>query len=79
MYLDTSLSREILKYDAFTDIEFNPLKSVNCQAKACALYVSLYKRGLLDKAMINQKSFKDILSIVDTFDENRSIDIQVKL
>ena len=77
--LDKSLSTEIIKYDAFTDIEFNPLKSVNCQAKACALYVSLYKRGLLEKALLNQQNFKDVLCTVETFDHNMLKNIQVKL
>lgn len=37
----------LLKYDAFTDIEFNPKKSFNCQARSCALYVALLKNGSL--------------------------------
>ena len=36
------------KYDGFTDIEFNPNKSINCQAKSCALFVSLLHIDLLD-------------------------------
>lgn len=43
-----ALSKELLKYDAFTDIEFNPDKSLNCQARAAALYVSLARLNLLD-------------------------------
>ena len=77
--LNKDLSKEIVMYDAFTDIEFNPLKSVNCQAKACSLYVSLYKRGLLEKALLNQQNFKEVLSIVEIFDHNKLKNIQVKL
>lgn len=40
---------ELLKYDAFTDIEFNPEKSINCQAYSIAMFVSLSKRNLLGK------------------------------
>lgn len=40
---------ELLQYEAFTDIEFNPEKSINCQAYSIAMYVSLSKRNLLDK------------------------------
>ena len=43
------LVEEILKYDAFTDIEFNPSKSINCQAKAAACFVGLYRAGLVEK------------------------------
>lgn len=42
------LSKTLLSYDAFTDIEFNPKKSVNCQAKAAAVYVSLFRMGKLE-------------------------------
>lgn len=42
------LSKMILDYDAFTDIEFNPERSINCQAKAAAEFVSLSRQGLID-------------------------------
>lgn len=34
--------------DGFTDIYFNPNRSINCQARSVALFVSLYKRNLID-------------------------------
>ena len=37
------------QYDAFTDIEFNPKKSFNCQARSCALFVALAERSALDE------------------------------
>ena len=40
---------ELLKYQAFTDIEFNPEKSINCQAQSVALFCSLYHRNMLDE------------------------------
>lgn len=43
------ISDYILDYDAFTDIEFNPGKSVNCQARSCAIYVSLHRLGMTDR------------------------------
>ncbi|WP_105993960.1 DarT1-associated NADAR antitoxin family protein [Staphylococcus simulans] len=55
------IANEILKYDAFTDIEFNPKRSYNCQAEACSIYVSLVKRGLLNKALENLESFESIV------------------
>lgn len=39
-----NLREEILSFDAFTDIEFNPEKSINCQARSAALFVSLYRK-----------------------------------
>lgn len=39
------LAAELLEYDAFTDIEFNPNKSINCQARAAALFAALSGQG----------------------------------
>lgn len=61
LYKQKDLSKSILEYDAFTDIEFNPTKSINCQAHSAALFVSLSKRNLLDKAMENAENYKNII------------------
>jgi hypothetical protein len=45
------------KMDGFTDIEFNPDRSVNCQAYSCALFVALEKRKMLDEAMASFSGF----------------------
>lgn len=37
------------RYAGLTDIEFNPSKSINCQARSCALFVSLTKQDLLNE------------------------------
>lgn len=42
------LKKEVLKYDAFTDIEFNPKKSFSCQARSAALFVWLERRKILN-------------------------------
>lgn len=51
-------AEEILEYEAFTDIEFNPNRSFNCQAEACAIYVSLVKRKCLQQALTSVDDFK---------------------
>jgi hypothetical protein len=52
-----SLAIEVLSYDGFSDIEFNPKKSINCQAHAVALYISLKKNDLLIEAMRSPEDF----------------------
>lgn len=47
----------LLEYHAFTDIEFNPKKSLNCQAYAAALFCSLYKNNLLEETMKTPSNF----------------------
>ena len=64
--------KSILNYDAFTDIEFNPKKSLNCQARACAVFVSLYRKNLLVSALKNRESFLKILSVDDFYKEDSS-------
>ncbi|MFP3398368.1 hypothetical protein SB749_18775, partial [Brevibacterium sp. SIMBA_078] len=58
--LNEELIKEVIKYDAFTDIEFNPGKSINCQARSVALFVALYKTGELEEALSSEDNFKKI-------------------
>ncbi|MFS0575804.1 hypothetical protein AB1K83_09220 [Sporosarcina sp. 179-K 3D1 HS] len=67
--LNKELCDQVVKYNAFTDIEFNPQKSINCQARSVALYVSLYKLGLLNKALLSVEDYKEIV-IGETVVEN---------
>lgn len=53
--------KEKIKYNAFTDIEFNPRKQVNCQARAFAEYISLLKRNKLSEAASNFDKFAMML------------------
>lgn len=50
---------ELLTYEAFTDIEFNPEKSINCQARSIAIFLSLYRKGLLNQVK-NQDNFLNL-------------------
>lgn len=54
------LAGELLQFDAFTDIEFNPDKSRNCQAHAAALFVALHRSGRLDQC----RSFEGFLTAI---------------
>lgn len=59
--LNEDLAKRVVEYNAFTDIEFNPQKSLNCQARSVALYVSLYKANLLDNALDSVEQYKQII------------------
>ena len=54
------LAEELLQFDAFTDIEFNPDKSRNCQARAAALFVAMHHLGRLDQC----RSFEGFLTAI---------------
>jgi len=59
--------REWLKkrenWAGFTDIEFNPERSINCQARSFAAFISLQRRDLLEEA---NRSFDKFKSLVET-------------
>ena|SRR5271165_1589446 len=56
------LRSHILKYAGFTDIEFNPERSINCQARSCALLVTLLKNDWIDDAVSSPTAFINLLA-----------------
>lgn len=62
LYINTlnqnnDIAQALLKFSAFSDIEFNPQKSINCQAYSAALFVSLATHERLSKALESPDSF----------------------
>lgn len=55
-------SQKMMEFDAFTDIEFNPEKSFNCQARSAAIYVSLRIQGLLDEVISDPETYISFFS-----------------
>jgi hypothetical protein len=51
------------RYAGFTDIEFNPERSINCQARSCALFVALQSKNLLENATESPGAFIDLMSL----------------
>jgi len=58
---NNDIIEELLEYEAFSDIEFNPKKSINCQARTCAILVSLVKLDLIDEVLKSKENFIDIV------------------
>lgn len=52
---------EVLQYDCFTDIEFNASRSINCQARSVALFVSLSRRGMLDDVLCTREKYLSVI------------------
>jgi len=65
----------LFEFKGFTDIEFNPQKSINCQARTCALLVSLLKTKLLDVAMKSERDFIDMVAS-DSLNQSHSIELR---
>lgn len=72
---NVDLNKDLLGYDAFSDIEFNPKKSINCQAHSVALFVSLRRNDLLSRALESPESFLNICSKVYE-SQKRNIGVQ---
>ncbi len=49
--------KELEEFQGFSDIVFNPNRSLNCQARAAALYVSFFKNGLIEEQIFNDKEY----------------------
>jgi hypothetical protein len=49
--------KRLHEYAGFTDIEFNPAYSLNCQARSCALFVALSRTSNLGAALRSADAF----------------------
>jgi hypothetical protein len=56
------LRTRLPEYGGFSDIEFNPARSINCQARSCALFVALMSRDLLEQAVRSPESFITLMT-----------------
>ncbi|AWE42171.1 MULTISPECIES: hypothetical protein [unclassified Actinobaculum] len=54
---DEELLKQVTEYSAFTDIEFNPKRSMNCQARSVAKVVGLWQADELTAALESPESF----------------------
>lgn len=61
VHQNIELREKLVKYDAFTDIEFNPKKSINNQGRAAALYVALYRLGLIERVIGDKEYYFDLV------------------
>jgi hypothetical protein len=68
-----SYLRKLEEYMGFTDIEFNPGKSINCQARSLALFVALWRKELIDNAILSPRRFIETV-IADSFAQPYSDD-----
>ena len=57
---DDKLVERVMMFDAFTDIEHNPERSINCQARSVAKVVGLARAGLLEDAMQSPRAFLEL-------------------
>lgn len=73
LYRNIDLSRRVMNYNTFTDIEFNQKKSVNCQARSAAIFVSMSRKGILEEFINDREKFKNMYA------ENKKDVVQMSL
>jgi hypothetical protein len=52
----------LFRYSGFTDVEFNPDRSINCQARTCAILVTLLKREMFEDALESKERYLELMS-----------------
>ena len=57
---DEKVVDQVMTFDAFTDIEHNPERSINCQARTVAKVVGLARAGLLTDALQSPQAFLEL-------------------
>ncbi len=60
---NSELSKQVINFAGFSDIAFNPKKSLNCQARSAALYVSLCKNNLLKEALSGKSVYLEVIKV----------------
>ncbi len=56
------MTAKIKTFQGFSDIVFNPARSINCQARAAALFVALSKNGLTNEQLENKDRYLKIIT-----------------
>lgn len=77
-----ALSEKITEYDGFTDIAFNPKKSLNCQAEATAMLVGIINHYNHDLSYVyelfdSQKLFLNVVYGVNETTTDRDMDLDL--
>lgn len=75
---DAKSSQQILKYNAFTDIEFNHKVSFSCQARSAAIFVSLMKLNLLSEALSSPERFRKICYLFEEEPKQMSMNFNLQ-
>ncbi|HQJ40787.1 MAG: hypothetical protein KBA47_03105 [Caldisericia bacterium] len=60
-----NIIKTLMNFDGYSDISFNPNKSINCQAYSCALYVALFKREILQDVISDKNKFLELMKKIE--------------
>lgn len=77
LYMNKSIYAKMIEYDGFTDIEFNPDKSINCQARSAAIFVSIYKTMDINKVLSSKDNFLKLYEKITYCDKLHDLNKQM--
>ena len=63
---NSALAERLLEYTGFSDIAFNPERSINCQARSAALFVALHHRSVIDHVIRDQDYYLRLITGAET-------------
>ncbi len=69
LHQNKDLANRVLEFNAFTDIAYNPKKSLSTQARSVALYVALMQLGKIEQI----KDPKEFLELLDGYEYMRGV------
>lgn len=72
LYQNLELANELINYKGFTDIAFNPSKSLNCQARAAALFLSLNYQENIERVLEDKDYYFSLVSSRQEVSINRN-------
>lgn len=62
LWQNQKLAEKLLEFQGFSDIAFNPKRSINCQARSAALFVSLYKRKEIENVIEDRNYYLELIT-----------------
>ncbi len=62
LFQNPDLADKILKFQGYSDIAFNPVRSFNCQAHSAALFAALKKLGEIESVVKNKDYYLRVVT-----------------
>jgi hypothetical protein len=62
LWQNRELAEKLLNFKGFSDIAFNPNKSINCQAHSAALFVSLHQNGKIKHVVEDEAYYINLIT-----------------
>ena len=76
LWQNPGLAERLSLFRGFSDIAFNPKRSINCQARSAALFVSLSQNGLIEKVIKDKDYYINLITETESQDRSKGQAVQ---